>query len=460
MAVTFDQDFSEEVMTVSAFTRRVKTLLENSISPGWIKGEISNLRHQASGHLYFSLKDANSQVSAVMFRGNAARMDFELQDGMEVLAYGEISVYEPRGNYQLIVRAMVEDGLGRLQQEFERLKRQLAAEGLFDEDRKLEIPSFPSVIGMITSSTGAAVQDFIRILKRRGWRGRLVVFPTKVQGEGAAKDMIDALKLAESSLKKNRRKKGLLPPVDLLVIGRGGGSIEDLWAFNEEALARAIADCSIPIISAVGHEIDFTLCDFAADVRAETPSAAAELISSEFLQTEERIESASAELVQIVDDKLRELRDQYAIAEGRLALLSPKAKVEQGLLRLDDLTNRLGSFVREQLLSKRHAFIEASSRLGYLSPEPEIRLMKNEYESKRARFERVMEILYQSKVLRLNQAQARLEPLAPGAVLNRGFAMVRSPSGDLIERRSLAQNNKALTLQFHDGKVEVDVRKN
>jgi exodeoxyribonuclease VII large subunit len=266
--------------------------------------------------------------------------------------------------------------------------------------------------------------------------------------------------LAESSLKKNRRKKGLLPPVDLLVIGRGGGSIEDLWAFNEEALARAIADCSIPIISAVGHEIDFTLCDFSADVRAETPSAAAELISSEFLQTEERIESASAELVQIVDDKLRELRDQYAIAEGRLALLSPKAKVEQGLLRLDDLTNRLGSFVREQLLSKRHAFIEASSRLGYLSPEPEIRLMKNEYESKRARFERVMEILYQSKVLRLNQAQARLEPLAPGAVLNRGFAMVRSPSGDLIERRSLAQNNKALTLQFQDGKVEVDVRKN
>jgi len=459
MAVTFDQDFSEEIMSVSVFTRRVKTLLEQSIPPGWIKGEISNLRHQASGHIYFSLKDADSQVSAVMFRGNAARLDFDLQDGMEVLAYGEISVYEPRGNYQLIVRAMVEDGLGRLQQEFERLKRQLAAEGIFDEDRKSEIPSFPSVVGIITSSTGAAVQDFIRILKRRGWRGRLLVFPAKVQGEGASKEMIDALGLAGSSQKRTRGKRKGLPPVDLLVIGRGGGSIEDLWAFNEEALARAVGDCPIPIISAVGHEIDFTLCDFAADVRAETPSAAAELISSEFIQTEERVEYASAELMQIVDDKLRELRDQCSIVAGRLALLSPKAKVEQGLLRLDDLTNRLGSFVREQLSSKRHAFVEASSRLGYLSPEPEIRLLQSEFESKRARFERVMEVLYQSKMLRLNQAQARLEPLAPDSVLKRGFAMVHSPSGDLVDGQKLARKAKDLTLQFHDGEVGVKVRK-
>ncbi|MBL4574809.1 MAG: hypothetical protein JKY51_01750, partial [Opitutaceae bacterium] len=230
------------------------------------------------------------------------------------------------------------------------------------------------------------------------------------------------------------------------------------WAFNEEGLARAVADCVIPVISAVGHEIDFTLCDFAADIRAETPSAAAELISSGFLETEDRVEIASAELTQIVEESFRALRNQCVLAEGRLALLSPKAKVEQGLLRLDDLSNRLSSFLREQLLVKRHAFAAMSSRLGSFSPEPEIKLLKNEHESKKARFERVMEVLYQSKILRFHQAQARLQPLSPQSILKRGFTMVSSPSGELIERRALVRE-KTLTIQFHDGEVVVDVQK-
>ena len=245
------------VESVTEFTRRVKAVLEAAVVPCWVRGEISNLRNQASGHAYFSLKDAGAQVSCVLFRGDAARSAAALRDGAQVVLFGETSVYEARGQYQLIVRLVVADGVGRLQREFEALKQRLAAEGLFAPERKREIPAMPACVGFVTSPTGAALQDFLRILTRRGWSGRLVVLPTKVQGEGAAVEMAAMLSLA-----------GRLGIFDLLVIGRGGGSLEDLWAFNEETLVRAVAACPIPVISAVGHEIDFTLCDFAADRRA------------------------------------------------------------------------------------------------------------------------------------------------------------------------------------------------
>src|SRR6478735_4457457 len=269
------------VQTVTEFTRRVKDLLKGGLPPGWVRGEVSNLRAQASGHVYFSLKDAGAQLACVLFRGDAARQSVKLRDGLQVVAYGEVDVYEARGQYQFIVRALIDDGAGRLQQELERLKQQLAAEGLFAPENKMPLPLRPRTVGFITSGTGAAVQDFIRILTRRGWTGRLVVLPARVQGEGAAAELAAMIRTAEA-----------LAIFDLIVIGRGGGSIEDLWAFNEEPLVRAVAVCGVPIISAVGHEIDFTLCDFAADVRAETPSAAAELISSNYLAMVERVTRA------------------------------------------------------------------------------------------------------------------------------------------------------------------------
>ena len=230
-------DASDRVESVSEFTRRVKTLLEQGIRPGWVRGEVSNLRAQASGHVYFSLKDAGAQLSAVLFRGDAARQAVKLRDGLQVVAYGEISVYEVRGNYQLIVRAVIEDGVGRLQREFEELKKRLADEGLFAPAKKRPIPALPETVGIITSPTGAALQDFLRILVRRDWRGRIVVLPAKVQGEGAAAEMVEMLRLAQE-----------LGIFDLLVIGRGGGSLEDLWAFNEEPLVRAVAACPVPVI--------------------------------------------------------------------------------------------------------------------------------------------------------------------------------------------------------------------
>src|SRR5277367_3800042 len=271
------RDAENRPLSVTEFTRKVKTVLEGSMGACWVRGEVSNMRAQPSGHVYFSLKDAGAELSAVMFRMQAARQTVKLRDGLQVVAHGDVGVYEARGQYQLIVRTIVADGVGALQREYEALKRKLSDEGLFDPGRKRPIPQMPATVGFVTSPTGAAAQDFMRILIRRGWKGRVVVLPSKVQGEGAAEEMVEMLRLAEN-----------LGIFDLIVIGRGGGSIEDLWAFNEEALVRAVAASRVPTISAVGHEIDFTLCDFAADLRAETPSAAAELISSEFVRMAER----------------------------------------------------------------------------------------------------------------------------------------------------------------------------
>jgi exodeoxyribonuclease VII large subunit len=413
-----EDDADRSVETVTQFTRRVKTLLESGIRPGWVRGEVSNLRIQASGHVYFSLKDAGAQLSAVLFRGDSARQTVKLRDGLQVVAYGEISVYEARGQYQLIVRAVVDDGVGRLQREFEALKRRLAEEGLFDEERKRPIPAMPATIGFVTSPTGAAVQDFINILRRRGWHGRLVVIPAKVQGEGAAAEMAAQMARAEA-----------LGIFDLLVIGRGGGSLEDLWAFNEEVLVRAVAACGLPVISAVGHQIDFTLCDFAADLRAETPSAAAELISSRFLEQVQRLAGAAEALERHVRDGQADLREQARGLRQRLRLLSPAAQVEQGWLRLDDLRNRHASALQHATQHARQRLQEARALLAQRSPAVRVQIESH----------------------RLLSLWKRLQAASPASVLNRGFAMVEDAKGRPLTRAAEIKPGQRLRAVFADG---------
>lgn len=410
------------VESVSAFTRRVKTLLEGGIGSSWVRGEVSNVRAQGSGHVYFSLKDAGAQVSAVLFRGDAARQTVKLRDGQQVVVYGDVSVYEARGQYQLIVRVVIEDGVGRLQREFEAMKARLAAEGLFEAGRKRLVPPLPACVGFVTSPTGAAVQDFIRIMARRGWRGRLVVLPAKVQGEGAAAEMAEALRLAQE-----------LGIFDLLVIGRGGGSLEDLWAFNEEVLVRAVAACAVPIISAVGHEIDFTLCDFAADVRAETPSAAAELISSKFVEAAERAERAGEAMGDALDRALAEGSERLDHARSRLRLLAPAAQIEQGYLRLDDLGNRLTAALKGAAQMRRQQLVEARAALARVSPEFRV----------------------QTESHRLLALWKRLQAASPASVLNRGFAIVRDEAGRPLMRRAQVEAGQNLTTEFADGAVNV-----
>ena len=408
------------VISVGEFTRRVKTLLEEGLPAGWVRGEVSNLKQQSSGHVYFSLKDAAATLSAVLFRGDAARQSVALRDGLQVVVYGQVSVYEPRGQYQLIVRAVVEDGVGRLQREFEALKRRLADEGLFAPERKRPLPPMPRTIGFITSPTGAAVQDFIQILRRRGWRGRLVILPAKVQGEGAAAEMVTMLRAAEE-----------LGIFDLLVIGRGGGSLEDLWAFNEEPLVRAVAACGIPIISAVGHEIDVTLCDFAADLRAETPSAAAELISSRFVACAERVARAADLLHREVDARAEAARRRLEHAASRLRLLTPSALVERGYLRIDDQRNRLEAALHRSVRERRHALARVAADLVRVSPEMRVRLESQ----------------------RLLGLWKRLEAASPVSVLNRGFVILRDDAGRPVMRRESLASGTHVSAEFADGRA-------
>lgn len=410
--------------SVTEFTRRLKAVLEAGMRPGWVRGEVSNVRAQASGHVYFSLKDAGAQIACVLFRGDAQRQDVAPRDGLQVLVFGEVSVYEVRGQYQLIVRAVVDDGAGRLQREFEALKRRLEAEGLFAREKKRAIPAMPRTIGIVTSPTGAALQDFLRILTRRGWRGRVVVLPAKAQGAGAAAEMVAMLELAAA-----------LGIFDLLAIGRGGGSLEDLWAFNEEPLVRAVAASAVPIISAVGHEIDFTLCDFAADARAETPSGAAELISSQFVACAERAARAGEAMETHVAEAMVRGKERVAHAASRLRLLAPAARVEQGFLRLDDLGNRLGAALRATVETRRHALEQARAELARVSPERRV-----EFESHR-----------------LLALWKRLQAASPKSVLNRGFVILHDERGVPVTRRAAVRTGQRLGAEFADGTAPVRV---
>ena len=408
--------------SVSEFTRRVKQLLEGGLPPGWIRGEVSNLRAQASGHVYFSLKDAGAQLSAVLFRGDALRQTVKLYDGLQVVVFGQVSVYEARGQYQLIVRLVVDDGVGRLQREFEVLKARLAAEGLFAPERKKPIPEMPRTVGFITSPTGAAAQDFVRIVRRRGWRGRVIILPALVQGPGAAAEITAMLTLAE--------KLGIF---DLVVVGRGGGSLEDLWPFNEESVVRAVAACPLPVISAVGHEIDFTLCDFAADFRAETPSAAAELITSHFVACAEHTSQAGESLGILLERGIRQARTELDHARSRLRLLTPAAQIEQGFLRLDDLANRLGSALRHSAQERRQQLADVRSQLAQHAPEKRV----------------------QAESQRLLSLWKRLQAASPASVLNRGFVVLRDETGKPVTRRAELKPAQSLAAEFADGQVKL-----
>lgn len=417
---------SERVASVSEFTRRLKDVLESSVPPTWVRGEVSNLRHQASGHVYFSIKDAGAQLSAVLFRGDAARQTVVLREGMQVVVFGQVSLYEQRGQYQLIVRVVIEDGEGRLQRAFDALKRKLADEGLFDAARKRVLPTLPAVVGFITSPTGAAAQDFLRILTRRGWRGRVVVLPARVQGGDAAVEMIEMLRVAAD-----------LGVFDLLVIGRGGGSMEDLWVFNDESLVRAVAASPVPIISAVGHEIDFTLCDFAADVRAETPSAAAELITSSFVAWGEKTGRLREDLWHAVDGAVIRGRERVRHAASRLRLLSPEAQVEQGWLRLDDLAGRLRGVSLHALQCRRQTLAEVRAALVSRSPETRVQIESH----------------------RLLSLWKRLQSVSPASVLNRGFAIMRDEHGQPVTRGAGLVASQPLRAEFADQVVAVRVER-
>jgi exodeoxyribonuclease VII large subunit len=330
-----------EIWSITEITQAIRKSLQTQFPVVWIRGEISNLRSQASGHRYFCLKDENCQIKAVFFRGDAAASSYLPKEGDDCLAFGEITVYEPRGEYQLRVRHLLQDGLGNLSLQFEKLKEKLLQEGVFDEKGKKDLPALAQTIAIITSPDGAALQDFLEILKRRNWTGTIWLVPSLVQGNEAAKQIISGIEYASK-----------IPDLDLLVLARGGGSIEDLWSFNDEELVRAVANCSIPTISAIGHQTDFVLTDFAADFRAETPSAAAEWISSRYLEQINRLDQLEQKLIQIPQYYLSLISEKIAYLGAALEKLSPHARMDRYHQQLDDLEHRLQISIRNHLKIK------------------------------------------------------------------------------------------------------------
>lgn len=438
----------EHILKVTELTRQIKAQLEGGFSQLWVQGEVSNLRRQSSGHVYFSLKDAGSQLPCVLFARDVAQQSFELSDGMEVLLMGGLSVYAPHGRYQLIAKVAIQSGMGRLQIEFERLKRKLAAEGLFDQALKRPLPILPMRIAVITSPTGAAVRDFLRILRRRGYTGEVVIFPARVQGQGAAQEVAKMLEYAGAS-----------KDFDLAVITRGGGSIEDLWAFNEELLARAVAACPLPVISAVGHEIDTVLTDYAADQRAETPSGAAELISSLYLDSVQRLETAGQDLLYWIEAGVSERKRSLNAVITQMQIIAPERLIEHLGMRLDDFENRLSQSLKNRLSRERVVLAQHANRLGTHHPRLKLGLAHQSLDNLERRLARAATVDTQSKNNRLAHLQKRLENSSLKATLRRGYAVIRKSDGSLISTAKVAEEEARLTAQFHDGEVALTVQR-
>lgn len=434
----------EQVLKVTALTRLIKSQLEENFSRIWVQGEVSNLRKQSSGHLYFSLKDAGSQLPCALFARDAARQSFELEDGMEVLILGDISVFEPYGRYQMIAKVAIQSGEGRLQMEFEHLKRKLAAEGLFESGRKKPLPALPRRIAVITSPTGAAVRDFLRILRRRDYRGEVVIFPAKVQGKGAAEEVATMLQHASASA-----------GFDLVVITRGGGSIEDLWTFNEESLTRAVAACPLPVISAIGHEIDTVLTDYAADRRAETPSGAAELISSLFLQALARYEDAGRDLLARIDSYLKDNRSSLRDLDARMRIIAPERQMQHYGMQLDDLENSLCRKLSRRINAGQQTIHRLGQRIIEQHPKTRIGMAGQHLANFSRRLERSVWWTRAQKQETLNALRRRLDNGSLQATLKRGYAVIQRPDGQIIDRASLAQKEPELKAFFHDGEVRL-----
>ena len=353
----FPEEINEKYFTVSEITRGIRTSLEHKFSNIGVLGEISNVRKPSSGHVYLTLKDKNSQLQAVVFRNTASRIKFELKDGMEVISFGSITVYEQRGQYQLIINKIEPKGIGALQLAFQQLKEKLEKEGLFDYSHKKTIPFIPQKIGIVTSPTGAAIKDILNIIDRRFANVEILIYPVKVQGEGAAQEIAEAITELNN-----------YSDIDVIITGRGGGSLEDLWAFNEEIVARSIYNSRIPIISAVGHEIDLTIADLVADKRALTPSEAGELVVPRKDLLIEKIEKYKARLLQSLTGKLRLSKEKLVRIANSYAMKQPFQRLNRWQQRLDEFAQRLNLNITHALNTEREKLSGIAGKLESLSP--------------------------------------------------------------------------------------------
>jgi len=457
------------VYSVSRLNNEVRVLLERGLGVVWVEGELSNFSQPSSGHWYFSLKDRDSQVRCAMFRLKNSALGFTPKAGQHVIARGRVSLYEPRGEYQLIVDHLEEAGVGALQREFERLKAKLAAEGLFAGERKRSLPRFPRRIAVVTSPTGAAIRDVLNILARRFPPAAVLVYPAAVQGAAAAPAIVHALQLASARL-----------DCDVLILARGGGSLEDLWAFNDERVARAIRACAVPVVTGIGHEIDFTIADFAADARAPTPSGAAEMAapdSGACLETLTRMEGRMAACMR---RELRAVSSRLEAVSIRLKQADPAMRLAHQAQRLDDLEQRLAGAARAVMHTCRHRLGDAYTRLVQRSPEVQVALRAKrlndarsrliqrspghlvrervrQEERLRARLDHAVRQYLSQLTHRLALAGKTLDMASPLATLARGFAIVTRADGSLVSDAGTVPPGEEIEARLASGRLRAKV---
>lgn len=436
------------VLTVSELTSSIRATLESGFDELWIEGEVSNCRVWNTGHVYFTLKDAGAQLKAVMFRSSYRYLKFKIEDGLHVVARGQLSVYEPKGEYQLVCEHLDPHGRGALQLAFEQLKRKLQAEGLFERGRKRPIPALPRKIGIVTSLDGAALKDIIKVLHRRHPRAHLVVRPVRVQGEGAADDIARALKAVAG-----------VPGVDVVIVGRGGGSIEDLWAFNEERLARAIAASPVPVISAVGHEVDVTIADFVADLRAPTPSAAAEMVVTAHQEFCSRIDRLGERLHAALRHDIQQRRHHLHLLTSRRGLAGWQVRVAMHGRHVSELTHALrrsASLLVARRLREhqaRHARLESKDVRRSLAG------IRGRLVAADARLHAAAGRSAERAQGRLSALAARLETLSPLSVLARGYAVCWSADRThILQRAAEVAPGDHVRVTLHEGELDCEVR--
>jgi len=437
----------KKILTVSELTLEIKHHLEEGFGEIWVEGEISNFRSPSSGHYYFTLKDGESQIRAVIFRFMGRYLKFEPQDGLAVICRGKISVYEPRGEYQLILDYMEPKGIGALQLAFEQLKEKLEKEGLFDPARKKPLPLLPKRIGIVTSPTGAAIRDLLNVIGRRFPNVGILINPVKVQGKGSAQEIASAI-----------YKLNTVPEIDVIIVTRGGGSLEDLWAFNEEIVARAIYNSSLPVISAVGHEIDFTIADFVADLRAPTPSAAGELVVKDKVELSRLVDSLSARLGNQIINLLETAKNQLVFFKKRLPDL--RLKISDLQLRIDDMSGRLAPRILQSLELKKEML--ESRRVRLLLRNPKLKV--GEYLKSVSLCEKSLIDSVHRMLIRLRQVLERcvgeLDSLSPLNVLQRGYSITRLlPSYKIVKDNKVVSVGDKINIVLGKGEIFCQVDK-
>lgn len=477
----FPTEATRRVLSVSELTTQVKRLLEKNVGSIWVTGEVTNFRAQASGHIYFTLKDASAQLGCVLFSRESVAHRELLGDGQKVLLQGDVTVYEARGQYQLIVRAVELQGVGALQVAFEKLKQKLAAEGLFAPERKRPLPKYPQRIGLVTSPTGAAIRDVLHVIQRRNPGLEIILAPCRVQGEGAGVEVAEALRLlnewaadtgesgqvgtSESEITGSGRSRFptfplARPGLDLILVTRGGGSLEDLWAFNEEIVARAIFESAIPVVSAVGHEIDFTISDFVADVRAATPSVAAEIITEGVFASREFVGEAALVMRRCMRRSLDQKIDAFDQLLLRLERVHPRHQFHEWLQRLDDLQTALVRSTRQGVRDRKLAWKNLATRLQRVRP---VQILKDQRElltQTRSRLGEMARHHLRERWQEFQSFTSRLRLLGPEQVLARGYSITTdAATGKVLREAREVKAGLRLRTRLKSGEVVSKVEK-